>query len=59
MKNLFQSIKGTVHFRSKEEKVGRMERRRAVAELRGLSDSQLKDMGITRGSISHSVKYGR
>jgi len=40
MKNLFQSIKGSVHFRSKEDVVGRAERRRAVAELRGLSDSQ-------------------
>ena len=39
--------------------MGRAERRRAIAELRSLSDSQLKDLGITRGSITHSVQHGR
>ncbi len=60
MKNLLNSIKGNVvQFRSEERKVGRAERRKAIAELRSLSDSQLKDMGITRSSISHSVDHGR
>ena len=60
MKNLFDSIKSNViQLQSDERKVSRLERRRAMAELRGLSDSQLKDIGITRGDIKHSVKYGR
>jgi len=60
MKNLLKSIKGNVvQFRSEERKLGRAERRKAIAELRCLSDSQLKDMGITRSSISHSVDHGR
>ena len=60
MKKLFDSIKSNVvAFRSEEQKVGRAERRRAIAELRSLSDSQLKDLGITRGCIGHSVRYGR
>jgi len=60
MKKLLDSIKSNVvEFRSEDRKVGRAERRRAIAELRSLSDSQLRDLGITRGSISHSVRYGR
>ena len=60
MKKLLDSIKGNVvQFRSEEHKVSRTERRRAIAELRSLSDSQLKDMGITRSSIAHSVDHGR
>ena len=60
MKNLLNSIKdNVVQFRSEERKVGRAERRKAIAELRSLNDSQLKDMGITRSSISHSVDHGR
>ena len=60
MKTLFNSIKdNVVQLRSEERKVSRSERRRAVAELRSLSDDQLRDMGITRGTISQSVKYGR
>ena len=44
MKNLLNSIKdNVVQFRSEERKVGRAERRKAIAELRSLSDSQLKD----------------
>jgi len=59
MKNLLNAVKNNVvQFRSKEQKLSRSERRRAIAELRGLSDSQLKDIGITRGSIAHSVTYG-
>jgi len=60
MKTLFNSIKdNVVQLRSEERKVSRSERRRAVAELRSLSDDQLRDIGITRGTISQSVKYGR
>jgi len=60
MKNLLDSIKSNViEFRSEEQKISRTERRRAIAELRSLSDGQLKDLGITRGCISHTVKYGR
>jgi len=60
MKALFNSIKdNVVQLRSEERKVSRSERRRAIAELRSLSDDQLRDMGITRGTISQSVKYGR
>ena len=60
MKALFNSIKdNVVQLRSEERKVSRSERRRAVAELRSLSDDQLRDIGITRGTISQSVKYGR
>ena len=60
MKNLFNSIKGNVvQFRGEERRVGRIERRRAVAELNALSDSQLKDIGITRGTIRDNVKNGR
>ena len=60
MKKLLDSIKSNVvEFRSEEQKMGRAERRRDIAELRSLSDSQLKDLGITRGSITHSVQHGR
>ena len=60
MKTLLNSIKdNVVQLRSEERKVSRSERRRAVAELRSLSDDQLRDIGITRGTISQSVKYGR
>jgi len=60
MKKLLDSIKNNVvQFQSEERKIGRAERRRAIAELRSLSDSQLKDMGITRSSICHSVDHGR
>jgi len=60
MKTLLNSIKdNVVQLRSEERKVSRSERRRAIAELRSLSDDQLRDMGITRGTISQSVKYGR
>ena len=60
MITLFNSIKdNVVQLRSEERKVSRSERRRAIAELRSLSDDQLRDMGITRGTISQSVKYGR
>lgn len=60
MKTLFNSIKdNVVQLRSEERKVSRSERRRAIAELRSLSDDQLRDIGITRGTISQSVKYGR
>jgi len=60
MKTLLNSIKdNVVQLRSEERKVSRSERRRAIAELRSLSDDQLRDIGITRGTISQSVKYGR
>ena len=60
MKNLFTSIKQSVNqYRSDDAKISRKAYRKAVAELRGLSDAQLKDIGIDRGSIVHSVKYGK
>jgi uncharacterized protein YjiS (DUF1127 family) len=60
MKNLFTSIKENVNRRrSSEARVSRAETRRAIAELRGLSDAQLRDIGIDRGSIIYSVKHGK
>ncbi len=40
-------------------KQNRREERRAIRALRALSDRELSDMGITRGSIAHAVRYGR
>ncbi len=60
MKNLFASIKeNVVRRRSEAERISRADTRKAIAELRGLSDAQLRDIGIDRGSIIHSVKYGK
>ena len=60
MKDLIKSIKNNVvQIRSDESKLTRLARRRAMAELRGMSNAQLKDIGITRGDISHTVKHGR
>lgn len=60
MKNLFTSIKESVNrYRENEGRITSRDHRKAVAELRGLSDAQLKDIGIDRGSIVHSVKYGK
>jgi len=65
MKNLFDSIKSKVHLRSEEckvsneRRVGRLQRRRGIAELQALSDSQLRDIGINRGSIMASLDNRR
>ncbi len=60
MKNLFASIKENVASRrNSEQRISRAQARKAIAELRGLSDAQLRDIGIDRGSIIHSVKYGK
>lgn len=60
MKNLFTAVKESVtRYRENEERISRKEYRKAVAELRGLSDAQLKDIGIDRGSIVHSARYGK
>ena len=47
----------TVEPRSTYHKV--MSRRRAIRELRACSDRELRDIGITRGSIVEAVHYGR
>ena len=36
-----------------------MSRSRAIRELRACSDRELRDLGITRGSIVEAVHYGR
>lgn len=62
MKNLFDTLKeNVVNHRqaSAKRKISRSERRKAIAELRSLSDSELKDLGIARSSIAYSVKHGR
>jgi len=33
--------------------------RKAIREMHKLSDAQLRDLGITRGEISHVVREGR
>ena len=40
-------------------RLSRREERQAIRALRALSDRELLDMGITRGTIAHSVRYGR
>lgn len=35
------------------------EQRRAIRELRSMSNAELSDIGITRGSIVDAVKHGR
>lgn len=60
MKNLFTSVKESVaQYRENDARISRKEYRKAVAELRGLSDAQLKDIGIDRGSIVHTVRHGK
>jgi uncharacterized protein YjiS (DUF1127 family) len=60
MKNLFSTLKDSVdRYRKDETRVSRRNYRKAVAELRGLSDAQLKDIGIDRGSILHSARHGK
>ncbi|QCK88556.1 DUF1127 domain-containing protein [Phreatobacter aquaticus] len=31
----------------------------AVAELHGMNDHMLRDIGVSRSEISHAVRYGR
>jgi uncharacterized protein YjiS (DUF1127 family) len=40
-------------------RLSRREERRAIRTLRALSDRELLDMGITRGTIVHAVRHGR
>lgn len=36
-----------------------IEEQQHIAALRGLSDRDLKDLGISRGGIPHAVRHGR
>ena len=45
---------------AKESAVSKLrENRRAIRELRNMSDAELSDLGITRGTIPDVVKNGR
>ncbi len=60
MKQLFSSIKNTLKPSAENnDRSRRIANRKAIAELRALSDSQLKDIGIDRSSITHSVINGK
>lgn len=60
MKNFLNSIsKSIVPGNADNSRVARNTQRKAIAELRALSDSQLKDIGISRGNITHAVIYGK
>ncbi len=60
MKHILTSIKNSiVPGNDIEARAARRANRKAIAELRALSDAQLKDIGIDRGSITHSVIYGK
>lgn len=59
MKNLFSALKKSAPADTNTPRMSRRAKRRAIAELRGLSDNQLKDIGIDRGSITHSVMHGK
>lgn len=36
-----------------------LEHRKTIDHLSGMSDHQLKDIGIERGVLEHAVRYGR
>lgn len=60
MKQLFSSIKNTLTpAAERTDRSRRLANRKAIAELRALSDSQLKDIGIDRSSITYSVLNGK
>lgn len=60
MKNLLTSIKSSfVPANDINARAARRANRKAIAELRALSDAQLKDIGIDRGSITYSVINGK
>ena len=37
----------------------RSRNRRAAQYLRGMSENQLKDIGLSRGEITYAVRFGR
>lgn len=41
------------------ERLKMLEQQRAVNELQKYSDNELRDLGITRGTIGHAVRFGR
>lgn len=62
MKNLLQFAKDHLPHPSEETRHRREQRRairRAEAELRGYSDEELHDIGITRSEIAYVVRHGR
>ncbi len=60
MKNFLNSIsKSFVPSNNDDTRAARHARRKAIAELRSLSDAQLKDIGISRGNIAHAVIHGK
>lgn len=60
MKHFLHSItKSFAPGNDDNSRAARQARRKAIAELRALSDSQLKDIGISRGNITHAVIYGK
>jgi uncharacterized protein YjiS (DUF1127 family) len=40
-------------------RIDNLQNRKAIQELQGLSNRQLKDIGIARSEIPHVVNYGR
>jgi len=60
MKHLLTSIKSSLAASNDDgARAARKANRKAIAELRALSDAQLKDIGINRGSITYSVMNGK
>lgn len=60
MKHFLTSIsKSFVPGNNDTTRAARNSRRKAIAELRSLTDSQLKDIGISRGNITHAVIHGK
>jgi len=60
VKNIFTSLcRYVVGYRPLQKFIKRSVYSKTVANLRGLSDAQLKDIGIDRGSIAYSARHGR